>query len=275
MTVMLSPVSLALPSDPVRYRAEDFGGPQKTGGSLNHLFEPEARLRTCVMYRENRYSIAPYHHTGQHLYEYLLHFLQLDPRRVASCAFRLQDLDVQGDKCDTLLAIADVAPPTGSYQEPARQDLFVLCDLRPLGLKPRFLYTHVPRLHLPSLTADFGIALPNGFVLGVLGARVSGSTVRIVGNCTLIFYARSAEDASSQSSSPQAAPMEVSDPGPVSATDTSIPEGHSWNAGAGHGNWSTTAESTHPAWDDSVGLFVDLDDIEVDSFPPSALQILP
>ena len=261
-------------ASPVRYRAEDLED-RNNWGPLQHFFEPEVRSRTCVMYRESRYCIAPYHHTGQHLHEYLVHFLQLDPRRVAACEFGLQDLDVQGDKCATLLAVADVAPPTGGFHEPARQDLFVLCDLRPLGLKPRFMYTHVPRLYLPSLTADLGIALPSGFVLGVLGARVSGNTVRIDGNCTLLLYARPAEDTSSQSSSPCAVPMETDDADPASVIDASIPEGHNWNAGHGQGTWSTTADNTHPAWDDSVGLFVNLDDIEVDSFPPSALQVLP
>ena len=78
-------------------------------------------------------------------------------------------------------------PQPEAIKEPERRDLFVLCDLRPLGLKPKHLYTHVPRLHLPSVVADLGIAMPAGFQVGVLGARLSGDTVRIDGNCTLVL----------------------------------------------------------------------------------------
>ena len=241
---------------PHRPRVEDLEN-RATWGTLRHFFKPELRDCTCVMYRDKRYCVNDSHHRGQSLNDYIASFLQLDLRRAASCLFRLRDLDVQGDRCADLIAVADVAPPTGGHNEPERQDIFVLCDLRPLGLKPRFLYTHVPRFHLPSLVADLGIALPDGFGVGVLGARVSGDTVRISGNCTLLFFARAISESSSSDVAIDECPEDTGLPEAVddpTGFDTTIPAGHSWNVGEA-APWAAAAEDSHSVWDDRLGLF--------------------
>ena len=244
---------------PFPHRSEDLEN-RANWGTLRHFFSPETRDCTCVMHREKRYCVGPHHHRGQSLNDYIVSFLQLDVRRAASCVFSLHDLDVQGDRCRDIVAVADVAPPTGGFHEPERVDFFVLCDVRPFGLKPRFLYTHVPRLHLPSLVADLGIALPRGYVVGVLGARVHGDMVRFNGNCTLLLYAKSEEDSSSSVPSPAIEPdaerpgVRAQNPEGELDFDTTLPEGHSWNVG-GPTVWNASAEDSHSVWDDRFGLF--------------------
>ncbi|CAE7946520.1 hypothetical protein AK812_SmicGene33425 [Symbiodinium microadriaticum] len=174
---------------PLVCRVEDLER-RDSWGTLRHFFAPEAHQSTCVMYQDKRYCVGERHYRAHGLYDYIVSFLGVDVNRISACTFPVQDLDVQGDYCQNIVAIADVAPPTGGHREHERRDLFVLCDLRPLGLKPKHVYTHVSRLHLPSLAADLGVALPAGFSQGVLGARLSGDTVRIVGSCTLLFYAK-------------------------------------------------------------------------------------
>ena len=152
-----------------------------------------------------------------------------------------------GTRCPLTVAVADVAAPTGGYREPRRQDFFVLCDLRPLGLKPRFVYAHLPRLHLPSLIADLGIALPAAFRVGITGARVTDDVVHIGCNCTLLFYAKEAEAEDSVSitdlspvhepdSLENGPPFEeiepiVEHPSPPQFLDPTIPADHGWNLG--------------------------------------------
>ena len=148
--------------------------------------------------------------------------------------------DSEPRRARLVVTVADVAAPTGSSPELERQDYFILCDLRPLGLKPKFAYAHLRRLHMPSLLADLGVALPAGHRIKVLGARLSGDVLRVPGSCTVIFYACEEESDSSSSeivsvpAEPAIASPEPS--GPVGSSqdeqtiDTSIPGSHSWNA---------------------------------------------
>ena len=122
---------------------------------------------------------------------------------------------------------------------------------RPLGLKPKFIYTNVPRLHAPSLCANLGIALPEGYELGVIGGSSSGSYIKVDGCCTLLLYARETALASSSSSEEveeesqasrstgedtqeaSTADLDIEDRGPnrsMAFHDATIPEAHSWNA---------------------------------------------
>ncbi|CAE7846567.1 HERC1, partial [Symbiodinium sp. KB8] len=234
-----------------RYRAETLRD-RSTWGSMQHFFEPAFRLGTCILHRDKRFSVAAIEETGADLFDQVVSFLHLDASRTAICSFPLSDLDVHGEQCPLLVAVADVAAPTGGYREPRRQDFFVLCDLRPLGLKPQFVHAHLPRLHLPSLIADLGIALPAAFQVGVAGASLQGDVVRISCNCTILFYAKEAEsdgsasavdmspapDLSEPSAGRPASPWEHLgddvEPEPSGAMhfDVTLPSDHSWNLGA-------------------------------------------
>ena len=157
-----------------RHRAEELSD-RGAWGLLQHFFSPERHLAVCVLYKEQRYSLRAYHFQGQDVLEHAARVLRLDASRLAACDFHIGDLDVQGDCCPIAVALEAVAAPTGGSVEPERQDVFVLCDLRPLGVKPRCVYSHLPRFHFPSLLADLGIALPDSHRVGVLGARISGN----------------------------------------------------------------------------------------------------
>ena len=218
-----------------------------TWGTMQQFYAPDFAQATCVLHREDRYRIDTPIPRGIDLFDQIVTELQLDASRVAICSFPLEDLEVHGTRCPLTVAVADVAGPTGSHREPHRQDFFVLCDLRPLGLKPRFVYAHLPRLHLPSLAADLGIALPATFQVGVVGARLTGETIHVSHNCTLLFYAKEAETDDSVSmtdlspvheppNSDGVSPSPAPDAGfeiltPPQYLDPTIPEGHGWNLG--------------------------------------------
>ena len=230
----------------LRHRAEGLQD-RANWSPMSQFYAPDFRQATCVLHGEHRFCMdVPIPH-GLDLFDQLVSELRLDASRIAICSFPLEDLEVHGTRCPLTVAVADVAAPTGGYREPHRQDFFVLCDLRPLGLKPRFVYAHLPRLHLPSLIADLGIALPAAFQVGITGARVTGDIVHISCNCTLLFYAQEAEAEDSVSIadlSPMpepdhpgdALPSEELDPSvelasPSHLLDPTIPVGHGWNLG--------------------------------------------
>ncbi|OLP92431.1 hypothetical protein AK812_SmicGene25761 [Symbiodinium microadriaticum] len=234
-----------------RHRAESLHD-RGMWGPMHQFFEPAYQQATCVLHRDQRFCVDISPSQGIDLFDQVVSLLSLDAASTAVCTFPIEDLEVQGTRCQRIVTVADVAAPTGGYREPVRQDFFVLCDLRPLGLKPRFVYAHLPRLHLPSLIADLGIALPAAFQVGVAGARVSDDVVRISCNCTLLFYAKEAEpddlddlvsiaDLSPAPESPDSFSEENrrSEQTPIDAAvllasqhmDTTIPEGHGWNLG--------------------------------------------
>ena len=71
-------------------------------------------------------------------------------------------------------------------------------------------------VHIPSLAAKFGIALPPAFQLGVVGGRQRGHDVFVDGHTTLLFYAKEAEpDASSDASSGHEDSSRPASPGPA------------------------------------------------------------
>ena len=231
----------------LRHRADSLHD-RANWGSMQQFFAPDFRQATCVLRGDQRFRIeVPIPH-GIDLFDQVVTELQLDASRVAICSFPLENFEVHGTRCPLTVAVADVAAPTGGYREPRRQDFFVLCDLRPLGLKPRFVYAHLPRLHLPSLIADLGIALPAAFQVGLTGASIFGDVVHISCNCTLLFYAKEVEADDSVSITdlspirelppPEAAsPAEGAAPNadhtsPSQFLDPTIPVGHGWNLGA-------------------------------------------
>ncbi|OLP76767.1 hypothetical protein AK812_SmicGene43255, partial [Symbiodinium microadriaticum] len=227
-------------------------------GAVEHFFEANLIPRTCVMYGGRRYCVAPHHHTDHTLIEHVVQTLRLDVHRIATCAFRADDFDVRGPHCRWTVAVADVPAIADSPASHARQDYIVLCDLRPLGLKPVFLHTHVPKIHVPSFLSDFGVDLPRARQLGIQGGRLRKDYVSFDGSCVLLFFAVEADPfLRADSSSDEEIALESRGPSspfpqhdmPTEGEDDAfsfesrernperhlldptIPAGHSWNAG--------------------------------------------
>ena len=180
-------------------------------GPMCHFFDvdrPEARW---VMYRDSRYTIAPYLYPGRDIVEYFADGFRVPTASLHSCSFPTGDLDVHGMHCDVATAIFDVPAVRVGDPMPDRCDIFTLCDFRPLGFKPRVILSHVPLLHVPSLISDHEIQLPAAFSVKVLGGKVRGDHVKLRGNSTLVFIAELVEDSSqpsdssSEASEPEAA----------------------------------------------------------------------
>ena len=222
-----------------------------TWGPAERFFQLEVRERSCVMYANKRYCVAAYQHPGSTLLDHVVSSLRLDLGRIAACTFHTADLDVQGNHCEWSMAVVDVPVLADTETSRARQDFFVLCDVRPLGLKPIFVHTHVPRIHVPSFLSNAGIELPPSRQLGVSGGTFRRGYVSFEGSCVLLFFAIEAEpflrDSSSsdndvaldsdapsvrspQPDSPSSAGMGHADVPATEFLDPALPDGHSWNA---------------------------------------------
>ena len=191
---------------PRRPTAEDLLKPGKDLGPMCHFFNVETHESRCVVYRNSRYAIPPYHFAGKDILTHFAEASHLHLSSLLSCDFHILDLDVHGDFCPWLTAIVDAPAIREGDPDPERCDYFTLCDCRPLGHKPRVLHSHVPLLHLPSIASDFGIQLPAAYDIGVVGGKVRGDHVKIRGNQRLILFARLRSDSSSASESSAPAP---------------------------------------------------------------------
>ena len=237
-------------SPPCSMLPEDLASPH-TWGPADRFFQLDVRERSCVMYANKRYCVAAYEHTGFTLLEHAVSSLRLDLSRIAACTFHTADLDVQGNHCEWTLAVVDVPVLADTAASRARQDFFVLCDIRPLGLKPIFVHTHVPKIHVPSLLSNVGIELPSSRQLGISGGTLRRDYVSFEESCVLLFFVMEAEPFSrGSSSSDDDTPLEsvvpsAPSPSPDAASfaglrhtdaptneffDPTLPSGHSWNA---------------------------------------------
>ena len=188
-------------------RATDLFQSGAEWGPMHHFFRLECHEAVCILYRGARYSFCSYNHTGYTILDFVCERFRLDKNRILTCAFPIEDLDVQGDHCPVLVAVQDL-PPSASADRQHRQDCFTLFDLRPFGLKPQFVHTHVPTHHVPSLAADFGITLPAHMCIGVLGGRLRGDVVKAEPNATLILHAQPSSSDSSDSDSVSPSPAQ-------------------------------------------------------------------
>ncbi|CAE7292714.1 unnamed protein product, partial [Symbiodinium sp. CCMP2456] len=230
-----------------RYRAEAMFLPGAEWCPLHHFFDFERHEATCVTYQDRRYCVRQYHHYGETLVEHVTGLLRLDSKRIVLCSFPICDLDVQGELCTFLVAVHDLPEDAHEPGAAPREDIFVLCDFRPLGLKPRVVHTHVPLLHIPSVASDFGIILPGVYTLGTVGGRRRGDRLRVEPNSTILFYAQPIASDSSSSSA-----EDPPEPAPDAQEDPTLPPGHSWNAGESSSTARPAASSQHShVWGDS------------------------
>ncbi|CAE7840215.1 unnamed protein product, partial [Symbiodinium microadriaticum] len=228
------------------------------------------RESVCVLHRNRRYLLPHYHHYDQNIVEYVSRSLRLDPHCTLMCSYPIRDLEVQGDLSTFLIAVAEVPSPleTGLSRDQAR-DIFVLLDPRPMGIKPHFIHLQYPVVHLPTIVALLGLSTPAAMRVGVRGGDRRGDDIHVRGNTTLHLFAEekpaaSSSDETETSSLPEAGAHDHQGPSssegrradivlgvdrdlneeysvwegngadplpPSSHIDTTLPQGHSWNAG--------------------------------------------
>ena len=190
---------------PLRYRAEDLFAVDSTWCHPRSMFRMAYHEAICVLHQNRRYTLPHHHHYGRTSVEYVSTQLRLEPHSTAMCSFPLGDLDVQGELCAFVIAVADVPSPraTGMTREGAR-DIFVLLDPRPLGCKPHFLLLQYPTVHLPTIIAHLGLSTSPAARIGVAGGTRRGDEIHVYDNATLLLFAemKPLDDSDSSSSSP-------------------------------------------------------------------------
>ncbi|CAE7193595.1 unnamed protein product, partial [Symbiodinium microadriaticum] len=171
-------------------------------GPMQH-FQPADRIEAVgVLHNDRRYCLLQTDIRGESVEQAVMRVFRLDPASVTLCTFPTAGLEIQGHACSTVVAVADRPIHPADAPPVHRQDIFTYCDLRPLGLRPRFVRTNVPALHLPTLASDFGVYLPPAFRLGVVGGHRRGDTVRLRGNSTLLFFPEEVDSDASSSDTP-------------------------------------------------------------------------
>ena len=184
-----------------RHWFEALRGPHGIRAPLHHFPRPEAPEAVCVLYQDARFVVESWHHYGLTTVEYIAQRLRLPPECTVMCTFASDDLDVQGASCPFVVCVQHLgSAPLSQEERAASRDIFVFCDFRPVGHKPRMLYTNYPALHIPSIASRFGIVLPGAYRLGVVGGRRKGDDLRIDGCVSLLFFAEEAPDLPDMSS---------------------------------------------------------------------------
>ena len=203
----------------------------------------------CVLHKDKRYCVPEHHHYGQSLVQYVSDMLRVNPYCTVSCTFPITDLEVQGELCPFVVAVAEVPSPevTGINRDNAR-DIFVLLDPRPMGQKPCFLFLHHPVVHLPSVAAMLGLSTGKARRLGVHGGDRRGDDVFVDGCTALVLFAEEVDDASTGTDNSESSPAGVADhslePEPIvdalsqglplqlmPSADSSSPIGDVWGGG--------------------------------------------
>ena len=164
------------------------------------------------------------------------------------------DLDVQGTPCVAIVSVVNLPQPDLNCPvQRLRRDVFVLCDMRPLGLRPFAFHTHSLMVHIPTILALARIRVPTGFNLLIEGGVVEGDEVRVSGSTTLTFRTQPVSGADSPASAPPP-PSDPSDGDDDShhghddtppSTDHSDSSSHAWPA-------LTASASGDPIPDDTV-----------------------
>ena len=250
--------------DIARHRFVDLFQEKGRFGSLHLMPIPQVRESVCVLYKDQRFCFPNHHHQDMTVVQYVLSQLHLNPNDVQMCSFPISDLEVQGDLCTFLVAVQEVPrPATWEVQQIQVRHTFVLLDFRPLGLKPRFVHTNFPALHIPSLASRYEIVLSPARRLGVFGGRRVRDDVYVDNNCTLVFFADDADNAPVYSDSENEPVPSPPSPAP-SMPQSSLQDANSHQQmldtthqnGAWGDDW-TAAQNPTNTWEDSIDLTAD------------------
>ena len=147
----------------------------------------------CALHGNTRFFIPPHHHYGETIVEAVARCVRRSPQELTLCAFPVNDLEVHGEHATSIILAVDAPNQQSSAAvHAARRDVFVFCDLRPIGLRPRFFRTHCFVVHMPSLLSAFNIVLHPSYRVEVAGGSRQGEDIVLTGHETLIFYPRKA-----------------------------------------------------------------------------------
>ena len=192
---------------------DDLFSPSAEWSQIQHVPRALYTPGVCLLYRNHRFLVQQEYHTGRTITQAIGVVLDKPDDSFITCSsFTFGDLDVQGTPCDRAIAVAELTPalrlPPGSI----RRDIWIFCDYRPLGLKPKGHVTHVYVAHIPSLLAIDGVVIPEGHTLAVYGGEVLGDEVRLQDVTNLVFTCRENEVTEGSGWQPMDPPSDDDDP---------------------------------------------------------------
>ncbi|CAE7697032.1 psaC [Symbiodinium sp. CCMP2592] len=232
-------------------------------GAVEHMPTVEFTAGVCALYGNTRYFIPPHHHYGETVVEAIARFVARPAAELTYCTFQIDDLEVHGDHASHAILVIDAPNPQGaSALHAARRDVFVFCDLRPLGLKPRFICTHCHVVHRPSLLSAFDLHVHPAYRVEVAGGVQQGEDIQLRGNESLLFYARKARSG------------EIA---MLPRADTSESDSSSSSSSQIRSRESRSADSP-PAWDgreDEAEVRLEVPALGASVRPPDESDILP
>ncbi|CAE7808085.1 unnamed protein product [Symbiodinium sp. CCMP2592] len=232
-------------------------------GAVEHMPTVEFTAGVCALYGNTRYFIPPHHHYGETVIEAIARFVARPAAELTYCSFQIDDLEVHGDHASHAILVIDAPNPQGaSALHAARRDVFVFCDLRPLGLKPRFICTHCHVVHRPRLLSAFDLHVHPAYRVEVAGGVQQGEDIQLRGNESLLFYARKARSG------------EIA---MLTRADTSESDSSSSSSSQVRSRESRSADSP-PAWDgreDEAEVRLEVPALGASVRPPDESVILP
>ena len=164
--------------------------PSARWGQLQHIPRVRRVPGLCLYFEGQRYVLRQFLLQGMSVLEAVSEVLGLAAAEVTThLNSSLRDLDVQGSACAGV--VQAVRLPRFRVADATlrqRRDVFVLCDLRPLGVRPLSWHSHSLRVHIPSVLALAQILVPEGFGVLVMGGVREDDEVVVRGNTTLTFH---------------------------------------------------------------------------------------
>ncbi|CAE7237351.1 unnamed protein product [Symbiodinium sp. CCMP2456] len=127
--------------------------------------------------------------------------LRLPEAALSIRVFHTPDLDVQGQACNKCIHVVRIPRMDDETSFRQRRDIFVLCDLRPIGVRPIAYFSHAMAVHVPSVLAYARVRLPDGYHLNASEGQLSWPDLVVDGSAHVYFHAFSVPGAGSGSGS--------------------------------------------------------------------------
>ena len=224
--------------------------PGATWGPLHHIPRegqtPTQAPGFCVMHARHRYVIQQQRFaTGLMPVEAVGQLLGVEPASLTMHVHATPaDLDVQGSACAAVISVVDLPKPDLNCPvQRLRRDVFVLCDLRPLGLRPFAFHSHSLLIHIPTILALAEVRIFFGYRLQIQGGQVEGHEVRVAGSTTLVFRTQAvSEVAAAAPDDPPSPDLDDDDEGDSDEHD-SQPSSAEHRSSSEHG-WPTSAATS-------------------------------